>query len=43
MLRRWLPLLALAVLLPVAGAADDYTLGPDSQPRDGVQIGRAHV
>jgi enterochelin esterase family protein len=40
MLRRWLPLLALAVLLPVAGAADDYTLGPDSQPRDGVPKGK---
>lgn len=40
MLRRALPLLALAVLLPVAGAADDYTFGPDSQPQDGVPKGK---
>jgi enterochelin esterase-like enzyme len=40
MFRRALPLLALAALLSGARAADDYTLGPDSHPKDGAPKGK---
>lgn len=40
MLRRSLPLVALAALLSAARGADDYTFGPDSQPQDGAPKGK---
>jgi enterochelin esterase-like enzyme len=40
MFRRSLPLLALAALLSGARAADDYTFGPDSLPKDDVPKGK---